>query len=591
MKNNYLLLLLLSLFGQIAVAQTKQEPMTKFEQTKGAETVTYEEGIAYLQKLATQFATIQLQSIGTTDIGKPLHLAIFSLDKDFKPESLKRKGRNVFMINNAIHPGEPDGVDASLMLFRDLATQPKLQAMAKNTVFIMVPFFNVGGALNRSSYSRVNQNGPKAYGFRGNSRNLNLNRDFIKLDAQNTHTFVDIFQRWNPDIYIENHVSNGADYQHVLTYLATQADKLGGVLGSYLRKQMIPDLKKTMKANNWDIIPYVNVYGNRTPNQFGIPQFFDSPRYSSGYTTLFHSLGFINETHMLKPFKQRVNATYDFMVSMVKHLHENGAKIKIMRAATASKVTQQKNFTIGWQRDKTKFEKITFKGYTPQMIPSKFTGQKRLFYDRNKPVTQQIKYYNVFNPTLTVKAPKAYIISQAWNDVVTLLKKNGVVVKQLTKDQQVKVDAYYITDYKSFSQPFEGHYVHYNTKVKIKRQTVRFYKNDYVVFVNQSSNRYIIETLEPQATDSFFSWNFFDTILQQKEGFSSYVFEDIAEKLLRENADLRKRFEIKRKESKAFRESAYQQLNFIYQNSLYYEKEHMRYPVFRFEGTQSLEVK
>jgi hypothetical protein len=591
MKKNYYLLLLFSLIGQLAFAQSNSTLVTKFEQTKGTETVTYNEGITYLKKLAAKFETIELQTVGTTDIGKPLHLAIFSLDKDFNPESLHRKGRNVFMINNAIHPGEPDGVDASLLLFRDFATQPALQALAKNTVFIMIPFFNVGGTLNRSSYSRANQNGPKAYGFRGNARNLNLNRDFIKLDAKNTHTFVDIFQRWNPDVYIENHVSNGADYQHVLTYLATQADKLGGQLGSYLRKQMIPDLKQKMKVKKWDIIPYVNVYGNRTPNQYGIPQFFDSPRYSSGYTTLFHSLGFINETHMLKPFKQRVEATYDFMVGIIKHIQANGKKIKAMRAATAQQVATQKSFVIGWKREQDKFEQITFKGYTPKTIPSKFTGQQRLFYDRTKPVTKQIKYYNVFSPTLTIQAPKAYVISKAWYNVIALLKKNGVKVKQLTKDQKIAVDAYYITDYKSYPQPFEGHYVHYNTKVKVKKQTIQFYKNDYVVFLNQSSNRYIVETLEPQAIDSFFSWNFFDTILQQKEGFSSYVFEDIAEKLLKEDATLRQKFEAKRKESKEFRESAYRQLNFIYKNSLYYEQEHMRYPVFRLNNTSKLELK
>lgn len=587
MKNYYFLILLF--LCQVGIAQ--KSLVTKFEQSKGTETVTYAEGIAYLQKLAKRFPTIQLQELGTTDIGKPLHLAIFSLDQDFDPKSLKDKGRNIFMINNAIHPGEPDGVDASLMLLRDFATQAKLQAWVKNTVFIVIPFFNVGGTMNRNSYSRVNQKGPKAYGFRGNSRNLNLNRDFIKLDAKNTHTFVDIFQRWNPDVYIENHVSNGADYQHVLTYLATQADKLGGTLGTYLRKTMIPDLKQKMKDKKWDIIPYVNVYGNRTPNQYGIPQFYDSPRYSSGYTTLFHSLGFINETHMLKPFRQRVRATYDFMQSILQHINKQGDKIRKMRAATAQKVAQQERFPIGWARDRSKFEEITFKGYTPKMIDSKVTGKKRLLYDRSQPITKKINYYNAFKPNLTIKKPKAYIISKAWYKVIDLLKKNGVITKQLTKDQKITVDAYYITDYKSYPQPFEGHYVHYATQLKTVSQTIQCYEGDYVVFVNQRANRYIVETLEPQAIDSFFSWNFFDTILQQKEGFSSYVFEDLAEKLLKEDADLRKRFEAKRQEDEKFRSSARRQLDFIYKNSRYYEKEHMRYPVFRYEKGQSLPVK
>ncbi len=590
MKHYYLLLFLFIYqynWGQSGSSDLE----TKYEKTQGTETVTYEEGIDYLTKLANTFKTIQLQTIGTTDIGKPLHLAIFSLDQDFDPASVKAKGRNVFMINNAIHPGEPDGVDASLMLFRNMANSKRLQRILKNTVVIMVPFYNVGGAINRNRYSRANQNGPKSYGFRGNSRNLDLNRDFIKLDAKNSHAFVDIFQTWSPDLYIENHVSNGADYQHVLTYLATQSDKLGGKLGTYLKKTLIPDLKQKMKKQKWSIIPYVNVYGNRTPNEYGIPQFFDSPRYSSGYASLFHSLGFINETHMLKPFKQRVMATYDFMIAMLEHLNKQGKQIQQMRKATAAKVAQQQKFTIGWKMDRSQFKEITFKGYTPKMIDSKVTGKKRLFYDRAQPVTKKIKYYNVFKPSLTIQKPKAYVISKAWHNVIDLLKKNGVKVQQLTKDQTIAVDAYYITDYKSYSQPFEGHYVHYATQVNTKPQKVKFYEGDYVVFVNQPANKYIIATLEPQATDSFFSWNFFDTILQQKEGFSSYVFEDIAEKLLKESPDLRKRFEAKKQADAKFRENARQQLTFIYQNSPYYEKEHLRYPIFRYVKDQNLSVK
>ena len=71
-------------------------------------------------------------------------------------------------------------------------------------------------ALNRNSTTRTNQNGPESYGFRGNARNYDLNRDFIKSDTKNAKTFAQIFHLVQPDVFIDNHVSNGADYQYIL---------------------------------------------------------------------------------------------------------------------------------------------------------------------------------------------------------------------------------------------------------------------------------------------------------------------------------------------------------------------------------------
>ncbi|MEO1653907.1 MAG: M14 family metallopeptidase, partial [Bacteroidota bacterium] len=345
--NKYTFLILMGLWAVGTPTASAQNWQTHFEDTWGTETVTYEQGIAFFQKMADNLPQIQLKTYGTTDIGLPLHLAIFSPSGEFDAQKLKAQGKSVLMINNAIHPGEPDGVDATLMLFRDYALDKNKAALLENTVLVTIPFYNVGGALNRGEYRRTNQNGPTSYGFRGNARNLDLNRDFIKADSRNVRAFMQIFQEWDPDVFVDNHVSNGADYQYVLTYLATQADKLGGDLGEYMRGHLIPDLKERMLAQDWDICPYVNVYG-RSPIPDGYTQFYDAPRYSSGYAALFQSLGFINETHMLKPFDVRVKATYSFMETIIEHLQENGAKIRQMRAAERARLAKQKRFALHW---------------------------------------------------------------------------------------------------------------------------------------------------------------------------------------------------------------------------------------------------
>ena len=578
LKTKVLLLVSISLFLKTLYAQNLQ---TKFESSQGLETVTYEEGIAYAKVLAENFEIIDLQEFGTTDIGKPLHTLILSTNQNFDVESLKAEGKTIFLINNAIHPGEPDGVDASLMLLRDIAQSDELQKLVENTVLVVVPFYNIGGVLNRGSYSRANQNGPLEYGFRGNAQHLDLNRDFIKCDSENARTFTQIFQKWQPDVYIENHVTNGADYQYALTVLATQKDKLGGELGNYLNAEMMPSLEENLGQKEILVAPYVNVHG--TPPDNGIEQFLDSPRYSSGYVALFHTMGFIVETHMLKPFAERVGVTYEFMKAMLEFLSQDGMKIQELRKETSERIATQKTFPIQWELNEEVSVPLLFHGYKATEIESEVTGLKRLYYDREKPYTKEIPFYNQYEVSKEIEKPIAYIIPQARKEVLELLKLNQLEIKTLQEDLQIPVNTYYIKSYQTRSSPYEGHYLHFNTEVSSENQTIQFYKGDVVVYANQTRNRYLIETLEPEAPDSFFNWNFFDEILQQKEYFSAYVFEEIALDLLAQNPELEKEFREKQANDTEFAADARAQLYFIYTNSPYYEKEHLRYPIFRLE--------
>ena len=248
---------------------------TVFEKTAGLETATYAEIIDFYKQLAADYSTIAIYEMGDTDCGKPLHLVTFNPNRAFEPEFATTQKQNVLLINNGIHPGESDGIDASVMLLRDLAQQ-KIKT-PQQTIIAVIPIYNIGGALNRNSTTRTNQNGPKAYGFRGNARNYDLNRDFIKVDSKNARAFTSLFRKLRPALFIYNHVSNGADYQYTLTHLFTQHNKLGGALGNYLHHTFMHALEDSLAQKKWDITPYVNVF-NSTPDK-GFTQFFDSPRY------------------------------------------------------------------------------------------------------------------------------------------------------------------------------------------------------------------------------------------------------------------------------------------------------------------------
>lgn len=246
------------LFILVSTAIHAQE--TPFEKSNGKRTATYFEAIQFYKSLAKQSHKIKIETEGLTDAGYPLNLVMLSSDEEFDPSAWHKKQKVVLLINNGIHPGEPDGIDASMMLARDIALKKII--LPVNVAVAIIPVYNIGGALNRNSFSRVNQNGPESYGFRGNAQNLDLNRDFIKCDSKNTRSFTEIFHYLNPDILIDNHVSDGADYQHVMTLITTQYNKLGGDLGEWLRSKFNPLLFQGMLEKGWDIVPYVNVEDN-----------------------------------------------------------------------------------------------------------------------------------------------------------------------------------------------------------------------------------------------------------------------------------------------------------------------------------------
>ncbi|TBV25450.1 hypothetical protein DMZ43_10900 [Meridianimaribacter sp. CL38] len=551
---------------------------TVFEKSEGKETATYEETILYYKNLAQAYPEISIDSIGETDSGKPLHLVTLNPDKVFDFSQIRANNKRILLINNGIHPGESDGIDATMLLYRDIA-QGTIE-IPKHTVLATIPIYNIGGSLNRNSTTRTNQNGPVSYGFRGNAQNYDLNRDFIKCDTKNARAFTEIYHLINPDVFIDNHVSNGADYQYTLTHLFTQHNKLGGDLGNYIHTEMMPKLEEKLAAKDWDITPYVNVF-NRTP-ETGFNQFMDYPRYSTGYTTLFNTLGMMVETHMLKPYKQRVEGTYELMKSMIDIIEEDYQKIQWKQISTEEHIRDYaETYTLDWKIDTSKTSTLSFKGYEGNRIPSEVTGAQRLKYDRTKPFTKDVVYNNYFEPSIEVTIPSAYIIPQGWWKVIELLKLNHVEMRQFENDTTITVESYEIESYESRKMPYEGHYQHYNTKVTKTEQQVKFLKGDYIINTHQNAFRYLMETLEPEAPDSFFNWNFFDTILQQKEGFSPYVWEDIAKELLDKNPDLKTEFEQKKQTDTNFKNNWYAQLDWLHKQSDYYEKAHLQYPVYR----------
>jgi hypothetical protein len=569
---------LLFLFSLGLAASTAFAQLTPFELSKDKNyTATYAEVMAYYPKLVKQYPQqVKLFNYGITDAGKPLTLVVVSKDGVFDPAKIKLQNKRVILINNGIHPGEPEGIDASMMLVRDLL---KKNQLPKDVVVCFIAVYNIDGSLNRG-VSRISQNGPRAYGFRGNYRNLDLNRDFIKADSRNALAFMQILNAWNPDIFLDNHASNGADYQYVMTLIETQKDKQHPLLAEYTSKTLSPELFRRMEKSGFEMVPYVESL-KRTPDS-GIVAFIETPRFSTGYTVQHNIISYVTETHMLKPYDKKVYATYDFMQHLINICQRDARQIGELIQRTNEQVKQQKTYALNWTLDEQKFEMIPFKGYEAGYKPSDISGLPRLYYDRSKPYTKNIKYFNTYKASLTADKPVAYVIPQAWGKIIDLFKLNNVAMRRLKHDTTLTLQTYYIADYKTGTRPYEGHYLHNSVALKtVDNNKVKFYEGDYVVYTNQSINRYIVETLEPQAVDSFFAWNFFDSMLSQKEHYSDYVFEDIAFDYLKKHPELQKLLDDEKAKNPQLAKSAGAQLEFIYRNSPFYEQTYLRYPVGR----------
>ena len=563
----------------ILSAQESFTPYPFKKEVEANRSVTYAKAIELYKAMAAKDKRIQVNEVGMTDVGIPLHEVIVDINSDFNPGDARRRKKNVLFINNGIHPGEPDGIDATLWLVQDILTDPKKAALLERLVLVIIPVYNIDGALVRNSSLRASQNGPAEYGFRGNGQNLDLNRDFIKCDTKNAMSFSELYTKWDPEIFIDNHVSNGADYTYTMTMLASHPDKLGYGQAAFLRTQMLTDLYKRMDIKSFPMCPYVNVWGT-TPDK-GLPGFIDSPRYASGYGSLFQSFCFVPETHMLKLYDQRVKATYAFMMSMIEYNAENYVSIKIERAKAIRDMKVAQKMPVAWEMDKTKNDTFNFKGYDYAYVNSEVSGLPRLKYFRDKPVTWKVPYYGYANATTMVDVPTSYILPQAYYKVVERMKMNGVKMVKIGQDTVIKGQAYKIIKTESIKNPYESHFGHYNTQVEPIEVTKQFLKGDYIIPTDQRAKRYIVETLEPQATDSYFNWNFFDGILNRKEGFSDYVFEDEAAELLKKDPSLRTALVKAIEADPALKTNAFGQLNFIYERSKYGEPWANVYPVVK----------
>jgi len=560
------------------------EWLTHAEKSDYRETPRYAETIEYSRRLAQASPLIKFQSFGKSGQGRELPLLIASEGETFTPEAARLAGKAVILIQACIDAGEPDGKDAGLALLRDIAITKTLPGLLKNLVVLFIPIYNTDGHERVSPYNRINQKGPDEMGWRTTSNYQNLNRDYMKADTPETRAWLSLWNRWKPDLFIDCHVTDGADYQYNITY---QHEHHAGIAESVLawEKRVIDDrVAPATEAAGNTISWYLEFIDNRDLTK-GIRDFNGSPRFSTGYTPIRNRPGILIETHMLKPYRPRVIGTYDFLrFTLAEVSRDPESLLKAVREADKKTLADghaydpARRYPLDFElTDKATPYKLRALEY--ETVMSDISGAPYVTFG-TRPVEMSVPMYNEFRVQTAVAPPLYYIVPVQWQDVIEVLRAHGLTLQTTKEAITIDIESYRFVDVKWAGSPFEGRLMP-SFKAEVVHERRTFPTGSVIVPLAQEAAKVALNLLEPEAPDSLVHWGFFNATFEQKEYAENYILEKLAREMLASNPGLREEFQKKLAMDPKFAASPRARLEFFYRQSPYWDKQMNLYPVGR----------
>ncbi|MBK6967383.1 MAG: M14 family metallopeptidase [Bacteroidales bacterium] len=582
--------LLISLILSISTFLQAQDWKTYYELSDFKKTPGYDETIAYCYRLSEASPIASMKTIGISPQGREIPMMIIDRDGFTDPQQIRAKGRIIALVQACIHPGEPDGKDAMLMLIRDLLIDNKRKELLENASILFIPIFNVDGHERFGPYNRINQNGPEEMGWRTNSQNLNLNRDFLKADTPEMQQWLKMYNTWIPDFLIDTHTTDGADYQYALTYGIEVFGTLDSGITRWLNNIYEPRVNNKMKESGFPIFPYVQFRKWHDPRS-GLRTGASPPMLSQGYAAYQNRPALLIETHMLKDYKTRVEATLKMIEHTLSILNHQAATLKTLinmaDVSTAAPGFRSQKYPVLLKTSEKDSSRVQFEGFDYETLKSDLTGGDWFIYNNTKPVTMTLPFFNKTYAAVETMLPDAYMIPAEWALIADRLRLHGVKISRLTEATEIKVKSYKFRDYEFRQMPYEGRQM-VNTKYDEIEETRKFEKGSFVVSLDQRTARVIAGALEPAASGSFVEWGFFNQIFEQKEYSESYVMETMARKMLADNPALKKEFEEKMNIDVSFSKDPQQILNWFYSRTPYWDNRFAIYPVAKIYGNSGI---
>ncbi len=572
-------------------ADANHDWITPAEAAQFRTTPSYADMLAYLERLQRAApSVIHLVTFGTTPEGRPMTVVIASGDGTFDPVAARKAGKPVVLVQAGIHPGEIEGKDAGLMLLRDIAITGKYPHVLDHLVLVYIPVFSVDGHENSSPYHRINQNGPESMGFRGQSQYLNLNRDYIKADAPEMLAWLKLWQHWLPDFLIDVHTTDGADYQYDLTWYTEDPHKLDPAVSAWQHDAIVNRAIPAYEKRGHLASIYLEFKDGRDPRK-GIENFGSGPRFSTGYAALQNRPALLIETHMLKPYENRVRATYDLVELMLEQINQHPAALLATTArADADTITRVHHahslvpLTFKPDPQPTKFE---LKGYAFTVSHSDISNSDWIQYDPSQPKNYTIDNWNGLLPDLSITPPAAYVVPAPWTAIIDKLDAHGIRYSRIDHPLTIHAEGYQLDDPTWANKPFEGHLMLRDFTLYVVPREMTLPAGSVIVPLDQRAANVAIELLEPQAPDSLLHWGYLNAMFEAKEYGEPRVMEKLAREMLAKNPALHAEFERRLRDDPAFAASSNARLQFFFERSPWYAAQHVgAYPVLRLDAGQ-----
>ena len=562
-----------------------KEWLTLFEISNQQKSPSYKETIAYFKKFVDQTPYANMFTFGTSPQGREIKCLVIAGNGEFTPEKAKKSGKVIVLIQNGIHSGEIEGKDACMLLLREMLVTKEKFSLLKNVILLIIPVFNVDGHERLSPFNRPNQNGPLVMGWRTTSQNLNLNRDYMKADSPEMKAWLKLFSDWLPDFMIDNHTTNGADYQYHITYGLERKANISSILSNWISEKYLPHIVKKVERDGFLTTRYIEFKGEKLSD--GIVDYPMLPRFSTGYCAVQNRICLLVETHSLKPFANRVFSTKSIMTHTIDFVNRNFRELlQLNRKADSDTINyyykKGKVLPVDFE-DTGEHEKFSFKGFESYEEESEITGTKILRYT-NKPVVFEIPNFNKTRVKIAVNVPKAYLIPKEFSNLVDIMRLHGIKCEILSSSKQLLVEKYKFVNDQFTNHPYEGRQ-QVSFSINNFYEKVKLPNGTFIIPTNQRTLRVIVNLLEPMSPDSFVKWGFFNSIFERKEYAEAFIMEPIAKQMLKDDPKLSKEFYAKLESDENFRNSPLERLDFFYRKSPYFDISEKVYPIMRTNET------
>lgn len=578
-----------SYFTRIGARQRKwpEALYSRAERTNFKATSNYDDVQQFLFELKARTNEMTLHTFGKTTEGRALWLAVFSRPQIFSPIQAVQSQKPVVLLQNNIHAGEVCPKEASLILMRDLAFG-KLNQLLDELIILVVPIYNADGNERLSEANRLSQIGPEnGVGVRTNAIGLDLNRDYMKIEAEETACLIkNLYIAWQPDVIIDGHTTDGSRHGYDLTFGFPQHPNAPERLIAFIRDTMLPAVAEKIRRDTGIEMFYYGDFVNFRKPEEGWATYSHHARFGAAYGGLQNRIAILMETYSYIPFERRIKAAYHFMRESLEYTARNAAHIKqLVKESVAETVTRGEHYDpkknlIAIEVAKQAFaEPVTVIGYVVK--EKKHRDGSVSFLPTKTKKLYKAPYFGNFVPSRSVPRPLGYLLPKSERRIVHKLMQHGIAVERLLQPFTAKVEYFEVQEIQVSEQCFQGHR---EVTLRVARvpKEMTFLAGDFLVPMNQPTGNVIAGLLEPDSDDSLAHWNYFDNYLTgklrfEKDFITEYEYNlidlprtrEIYEKLIEKNPAL----------SDAERE---QEKMKFFMTAVGYDNEFMnRIPVFR----------